>query len=103
MTHTLEMTAALIPVSEWTYDLYRVVYSNQSGATQTKYFAVSGLGQLDNAAQRNWPSDWYTEYLEEWVAEVPAPRTVGNLYGRKISEGELEHGTRVAKERGLVA
>lgn len=102
-----EPTVRLIPVSEWTFCLFRVDYYavNEPLAGVTKpvvsRYLVSTDTHLDEEAQENGPGHWVMyEYTE--IAVVSRPREVGRLYGCRVDETARAAGEREARARGLM-
>jgi len=93
MPKDLADTVELVPVKDWVWNLYKVVYTrDQDGRHEiaTKWF-VSTETHLEGDADRYCPKVecWYTwECIEEGVQ---APRPIGTLYGQKMySDGPVD-------------
>jgi len=94
----------LVPVSEWTFYLYKVTYwkedMNPAFDHRVKYL-VSTDTHIDDEVQEVWPSDWYISYSYEEVCEVNRPLQVGTIHGMRLSESAISAGEREAAARNL--
>ena len=92
-----EYLAQLKPVSEWSFRLWRVVWSNPTAGTSLTLWCVSTDNHLDEECQRRWPNSYYTEYTAHDEGEAPRPRQVGTIHGRRIDEDAWTAGERIKK------
>lgn len=99
-------TAELIPVSEWTYDLYRITYhaTEDGPARVTDHVVAACENHLIDEIEDRWPGEWATYYQWERIKEnVPAPRVIGQLYGHAMHESGIAAGRRMAEKLALHA
>lgn len=93
-----EYLAKLKPVSEWTWNLYRVQFWYDEEETQPygkPQALVSTDCHISEEVQHIWPSDRAEYATWEVVKEdVPRPKIIGNMYGHPISEGARAAGLR---------
>ena len=96
----------LVPVSEWVYDLFEVVYRSEEGGAIVSgphYICSSYENHLVSDIEERWPGPHAKWYDWNRLAEnVGHPRTVGHFYGQSIYESGWEQGKREAEKRGLV-
>ena len=81
-------TIELVPVSEWTWNLYRVTYSRDKegqdvAATE---WMVATDSHIEGEVERSGPSfaHWFSWELME--AGIQEPKVIGNLYGLPVHE-----------------
>lgn len=96
----------LIPVSQWVYDLYEVIYWTSdpdlpgSRRIRSSHVAASSENHLHSSA-------WDLEYAPrdaEFMTSVRVrenvghPRVIGQMYGQNIHESGNAHGRRLAEQ-----
>lgn len=98
-------TAQLVPVSQWVYDLYKVVYwsgdPDVAGSRQvgSRSIAASSEGHMNAEAWDNSPGD-HAEFMTWEIVkqDVGQPRVVGQMYGINVYESGSSHGRRLAEQ-----
>jgi hypothetical protein len=91
----------LVPVSEWDFRLWKVVWENKhSGQTKTLW-CVNTETHLHDDCQRRWPGSYYHEYMEYDMGEAPRPPQIGTLHGARIDEDGWTFGELLAQQRGF--
>jgi hypothetical protein len=70
-----EYLAELVPVSEWKWWLWRVVWSDDQGNSKVLW-CVSTETHIEEEVNRRWPSDSWTWCYWEPVQIATAPRTL---------------------------
>jgi len=89
------------PVSECTYLLYKVVWTNiNSGQTKTMW-CVSPDTRIHDECQQRWPGTHFTQYREYEMGTASRPPQVGNFFGRSLYEDGWTYGERLREHHGL--
>lgn len=79
-----EYLTPLMPVSEWPWALYQIVFSENEtdplGRTLELY-VISTDTHLDSTVQERWPSSQFNWYQSELVDYCAEPQRVPSRYG----------------------
>lgn len=94
-------TTKLIPVDQWTYDLYKVEYWTENAADggckiKTIHLTASCDNHLQGDIDRHTPNGCGLISWDRVKENVGHPRVVGNLYGHPVHETSYSHGQRLA-------
>lgn len=96
-----EFTTPLVPVSEWSFNLYRVKYFTSEGGRLVKHsFCVSTASHIESEVNR----DYYIPQECEWVEWEPVvqnvrrPLQIGTVYGQRLDEDGWISGRRLAHQ-----
>jgi hypothetical protein len=97
-----DLVAALVPVAQWEFRLWRVVWSSSNHCDTQTLFCVATDDLIGEECQRRWPSNYYTEYREYDEGEAPRPSQVGTIYGRRIDADAWTAGKELKAARTAV-
>jgi hypothetical protein len=94
----------LIPVAEWTWNLYRVTYhldENDLTPRLTKHLVTTNTHVQGEICETEgaWPTPSYRYARWEPVKEnVARPRSIGSIYGMRLDESAWSAGEREAEQ-----
>jgi hypothetical protein len=96
-----DLVAELVPVSEWEWFLWRVIWRNDFGQTKIMW-CVSTETHIEGEIDRRWPSDYWKSCTWEPIEQVKQPKTLWcSALRREYPEDAWTAGEREAAQHQL--
>ena len=95
-----EFMTELVPVAQWDFRLWKVVWKNARTGQTKELWCVSTEDHLHDECQRRWPSEFYSEYMEYDMGAAQRPPQVGTLHGHRVDEDPWTYGQRLHEQKG---